>query len=220
MSGIMTENTADAGGGKDVGSINYGDWMDYSVNVSTSGSYPVNLRVATPYGGAKFQIKSSNGTVLATVDVPTTGSWQTWRTVTANISLAAGTQTIRVQSVASAGWNFNWMEITNGANSATMQKTLSTTTATTQTTLETTALDIYPNPVVDRFVLQINNELTGTVNVQIYNMQGAVAKQFSLSKTDAASSQFYLSIGELAAANYIVKVTMNGWTDSKQISKQ
>jgi hypothetical protein len=51
-------------------------------------------------------------------------------------------------------------------------------------------------------------------------MQGALAKQFTLSKSDATSSQFYLSIGELSAANYIVKVTMTGWTASQQISKQ
>ena len=220
MSGVATENTQDAGGGKDVGWIDNGDWMDYAVSVSTAGSYSISLRIATPNYGAKLQIKNTSGTVLATVDMPITGGFQNWQTVTANINLAAGAQTIRVQSTG-AGFNFNWLEVAGGANYATMQKTLSTTTATTQTTLETTAaLDIYPNPVVDRFVLQINNELTGTVNVQIYNMQGAVAKQFSLSKTDAASSQFYLSIGELAAANYIVKVTMNGWTDPKQISKQ
>ncbi len=92
----------------------------------------------------------------------------------------------------------------------------------TETTNASTApaLEVYPNPVTDRFVLQINNSLTGAVNVQVVNLQGAVQKQFSLTKADATTSQFYLSIGELAAASYILKVTMNGWNDSKQIIKQ
>ena len=85
------------------------DWMDYSVNVSSAGTYAINLRIASPSGG-QLQIKNSAGTVLATVSIPNTGGWQNWQTVSANISLAAGVQTIRVYST-SNGWNFNWLEI-------------------------------------------------------------------------------------------------------------
>jgi endoglucanase len=88
------------------------------------------------------------------------------------------------------------------------------------TASETPALEVYPNPVTDRFVLQVNNSLSGAVNVQIVNLQGAVQKQFTLSKDAAGTSQFYLSIGDLPAASYIIKVTMNGWNDSTQIIKQ
>jgi hypothetical protein len=51
-------------------------------------------------------------------------------------------------------------------------------------------------------------------------MQGSLQKQFSVAKTEAGASQYYLSIGELASGGYIIKVTMNGWTESKQIIKQ
>jgi hypothetical protein len=51
MNGIQKENTSDAGGGQNVGYIDYGDWMDYSVSASSAGSYSVNLRVASPSGG-------------------------------------------------------------------------------------------------------------------------------------------------------------------------
>jgi dienelactone hydrolase len=104
MSGVVKENTSDAGGGQDVGYIDYGDWMDYSVNVSTAGTYSVNLRVASPSGG-QLQIKSSNGSVLGTVNIPNTGGWQNWQTVSANISLSAGTQSVRIYSSSSAACN-------------------------------------------------------------------------------------------------------------------
>lgn len=84
----------------------------------------------------------------------------------------------------------------------------------------TSSLDIYPNPIVNSFQLQVNNDLTGSLTVQVYDMQGRMQKQFALTKADAGSTQFYLSIGELPSANYIIKATMNGWSDSKQISKQ
>jgi hypothetical protein len=74
--------------------------------------------------------------------------------------------------------------------------------------------------VNDRFALQVNNALTGSLKVEVLNTGGAVQKQFALQKTVASPSQFYLSIGELPAASYFIKVTMEGWTQSKQIIKQ
>jgi endoglucanase len=68
-------------------------------------------------------------------------------------------------------------------------------------------------------VLQVNNTLAGNVTVQVINAAGALQKQFSFSKT-AGSTQFYISIGDLPAATYTIKVSMSGWTDSTQIIKQ
>jgi hypothetical protein len=48
------------------------------------------------------------------VNVPTTGGWQSWQTISTNINLVAGTQTIRLQSTTGAGWNINWLEILGG----------------------------------------------------------------------------------------------------------
>jgi hypothetical protein len=81
------------------------------------------------------------------------------------------------------------------------------------------ALDLSPNPTTDKFVLQVNNTLAGAVNVQVLNAAGVLQKQFSFSKS-AGSTQFYISIGDLTAATYTIKVSMTGWTDSAKIGKQ
>ena len=217
MNGVANENTTDVGGGLNVGYIDANDWMDYSVNVSSAGTYGLSLRVASPVG-SQLEVRSSNGTVLATVSVPNTGGWQNWRTVTANVTLAAGVQTIRVHSVTS-GWNFNWFEIgtpgTVSAGTVSKEEVVSTTLSSS-----IAALKIYPNPVINNFQLQINNDLTGQVSIQVYSMSGALQKQVSLNKREIGSVRYSLSIGQLAAGNYIIKVTMNNWTDSKLISKQ
>ena len=213
MSGVAKENTSDAGGGQNVGYIDFGDWMDYSVNVSSAGGYAINLRVASPSGG-QLQIKNASGIVLATVAIPNTGGWQNWQTVSANISLAAGVQTIRVQST-SNGWNFNWLEI--AGNSAITMRTLPTNEVLSSAI--SSYISTYPNPVVSNFQLQVNNGLKGTVSVQVYDIQGRLQKQFALNKSNVGTYQVYLSIAELAAANYFVKVTMKGWTQTKQIIK-
>jgi len=152
--------------------------------------------------------------VLATVTIPNTGGYQSWQTVPANISLAAGVQTIRVYST-SNGWNFNWLEI--AGNSAITLRTLPMTDVIASAI--SSYISTYPNPIVSNFQLQVNNALKGVVSVQVYDMQGRLQKQFTFNKPNVGQGQFNLSIAELAAANYVVKVTMKGWTQSKQIIK-
>jgi hypothetical protein len=216
MNGVAKETTTDAGGGQNVGYIDTGDWMDYSVSASAAGTYSVNLRVASPSGG-QLQIKNSAGSVLATVTVPNTGGWQNWQTVTSNIALVSGSQIVRIYS-ASNGWNFNWWEIGSGTGSVTAASVGKPEDI--SATLSTPPLSVYPNPIVNNFQLQLNNDLTGSVTVQVYDMQGSLQKQFSLSKPNEGPVQYYLSVGQLAKANYIIKVTMNSRTESKQIIKQ
>src|SRR5215211_5558283 len=116
MSGVQTENTLDQGGGQNVGWIEQGDWMDYQVSVASPGTYTLNIRVATPNSGAQLQLRKADGSVLSTVNLPNTGWWQTWQTISTTITLQAGTQSIRVISTAAAGWNINWMELSAGGS--------------------------------------------------------------------------------------------------------
>ena len=84
--------------------------MDYPITVSSAGSYNIAFRVASPHTGKQLQVQSGAST-LATVDIPNTGGWLAWQTVTTyNITLAAGTQTLRVYSN-TGGWNLNWLEL-------------------------------------------------------------------------------------------------------------
>jgi hypothetical protein len=120
MSGIQLEATTDAGGGQNVGWIDANDWMDYKVNVQTAGTYTVSYRVASLNGGGSIQLKSGS-TVLATTAVSATGGWQNWSTVTATATLAAGTQTLRLQAAA-GGFNINWVSMTT--NTSTFSTTI------------------------------------------------------------------------------------------------
>ena len=110
MLGVATETTTDAGGGLDVGWIGLGDWMSYNVNVASAGTYTVNFRVSSALTGASFKMQDANGNVLTTVNVPNTGGWPTWTTLSATVTLPAGTQTLTIVSLSANGFNFNWMQ--------------------------------------------------------------------------------------------------------------
>jgi hypothetical protein len=109
MSGIQTEACRE--GGKDVGWINKGDWMDYSVDVATTGTQTISFRTAGPR--STLQVRKPDGTVLANVTLAGTAGGQVYVTTTLQINLTAGKQTLRIYAT-SDGWNFNWFELGSG----------------------------------------------------------------------------------------------------------
>src|SRR5829696_8411157 len=215
MSGIQTEFTQDAGGGLNVGWIEQGDWMDYSVTVPSSGTYTINLRVATPNPGAQLQIKRSDGLVLSTANLPNTWGWQSWQTISTTITLSAGTQTIRVQSSSSQGYNINWLEIVGGSGAITLR---SAAPQLSELPIAS-SLSLYPNPVRDVVSLSMDNSGEGRVQVELISLSGAVVKQFSFNKQRGVAQKSLSLIG-LAKGTYLMKVSLPGWTKSTQLIKQ
>src|SRR5215204_2931650 len=215
MSGIQTEFTKDAGGGLNVGWIEQGDWMDYSINTSSAGTYTINLRIATPNPGAQLQIKKSDGSVLSTVNLPNTWGWQEWQTISTTVTLAAGVQTIRIQSSASSGWNINWLEVVGGTAGGVIvaeRRGLQLTEATAS------SVGLFPNPVRDRVTLTLNNEYKGSMKVQILNMNGAVQKEFAFNKANTLS-QNSISTNDLPKGQYILRIQMQGRFETVKLIK-
>ncbi len=106
MSGVQTETTTDNGGGMNVGWIDSGDWMEYSVNVTATVN-SATFRIASLSTAGRIAF-SCDGTVLATFDLPVTGGWQTWQSVNQAITLPSGTHTLRITAV-TGGFNINSM---------------------------------------------------------------------------------------------------------------
>jgi len=113
MSGVATEACLDTGGGLNVGWIDAGDWMVYPITISTTGSYLIQYRVASPNSGKYLSSDLSAGAVqLGTVAIPNTGGWQNWTTVSQTVTLNAGAWNLGINA-GSGGWNLNWFSITS-----------------------------------------------------------------------------------------------------------
>lgn len=113
--GVDIESTTDAGAGYNVGFIKAGEWLEYTVDVPTTGSYNVSFRLANIRGGGTFHLETGGVNLTGAIAVPNTGNWQTYQTVSKTVSLTAGTQVLRVafDSNASSGYvaNFNWWSV-------------------------------------------------------------------------------------------------------------
>ncbi len=113
-SDVRTEPTDDVGGGSNVNYIDDEDWMDYYVSADSTGTHTFSFRVANSYGNGVIEVKNQNGAILGQVDVPRTGGWQTYSTVSTNVNLTAGDQIIRLFT-RKGTFNFNWFEVTPGS---------------------------------------------------------------------------------------------------------
>lgn len=112
MSGVQIEACTDTGGGSDVGYIDSTDWMVYPINIATAGNYTVQYRVASLAGGGVITPNlDANAIVLPTINVPNTGGWTSWTTISQNVNLPVGAHNFGVYA-STGGWNLNWLSIT------------------------------------------------------------------------------------------------------------
>ena len=108
--GTQTEDTTDAGGGKDVGWVNNGDWLRFN-DVDFGATPPTKLvaRVSSQSdngGRMELRIDTPASQPVATIQVSNTGGWQNWQTVTAAVTPVTGLHTVFVTFANDAGDEF------------------------------------------------------------------------------------------------------------------
>lgn len=115
QSGVQLENTSDIGGGKNIGYLDAGDYLDYYIDVAQGGTYDVAYRTASlsETGAVELQLIDPNGTAtsLHSVSFPPTGGWQTWATTNKTLVLPQGLHQIRLL-ITQPMFNMNWFEFT------------------------------------------------------------------------------------------------------------
>ena len=113
----------DTGGGNLIGWVDAGEWVNYTVNVATAGTYDIEFRVASDGTGGTFHVEVAGVNKSGAIAIPSTGGWQIWTTVRkTGVALSAGTQIIRLvmDAVGPSGAvaNFNWFRVVSAGGTA------------------------------------------------------------------------------------------------------
>ncbi len=90
---------SDASEGATVGWVSGGEWLEYTVNVQTTGCYDLSLRYAcgNTGGGGPFYLELDGEKVSLDVGLQYTGDWTNWSTKTvSNVNLTAGIHVLRL----------------------------------------------------------------------------------------------------------------------------
>ena len=119
---VDIEVTTDTGGGHDVGWTTAGEWLNYTVRVTTAAVYDIEVRVASKGPGGTFHIEIDGVDRTGPFTVPDTGAWQNWTSIhKTGVKLNAGMQVWRLvmdQIGTAAVGNINFIRVRNAASSA------------------------------------------------------------------------------------------------------
>ena len=116
QSGTQTETCSE--GGQDVGWIANGDWLQFNnVDFSGSAAHQFSARVASGAGSGisglvEVRLDSRSNAPIGSFAIASTGGWQSWRTVPANISAVTGVHTVYITFTSgqpSDYVNVNWL---------------------------------------------------------------------------------------------------------------
>ncbi|MGO4771829.1 glycosyl hydrolase family 18 protein [Flavobacterium sp. W22_SRS_FK3] len=193
MSGIQTEATTDTGGGLNIGYADTGDWMAYfNINFPTSGSYVIEYRVASAVSGGRLSSDLSAGTIqLGAVNVPNTGGWQNWQTITQTVNVNAGTYNFGIY-VQNTGFNLNWFRITKSGSALTAKSALKD---------KIESLTVYPSPTESE--LFFSAEISGA-NVSVINSQDGATVSSETANTNS------IDVESLKSGIYLILVEKDG----------
>ncbi len=100
-----------------------GEWTEYTVNVTQSGNYAIDTRVASMAGG-NFHLEFNGQNVTGSLAAPNTGGWQNWQWVHKEVYLNSGTYVMRF-AIDQPGFNTNGFVFTflNNNNAITSGQT-------------------------------------------------------------------------------------------------
>lgn len=161
---VDIEECTDTTGGYSIGDFQVGEWLQYTMNVTQTGTYRIDFRVATQYDETGFSASIDGQTIASQVSVPNTGGWQEWATISiSGVSLVQGERILKLTSLAEyVNINYIIFSLTTGINDVTQDN-----------------ISWYPNPVKN--TLWINHTSNQSAKVYVVNMLGQVIKTCTLS---------------------------------------
>ncbi len=115
--------------GRNLGFIRNGDYVDYDVDVASSGKYTFEIMASSAGIGGTIDILE-NGAKKGSIKIPVTGQWHSYKSYTASANLTSGTKKLRLVFTGNNGFLFNVDKVntkktTSGGGNNTQTVTLS-----------------------------------------------------------------------------------------------
>lgn len=218
MSGVATEPCGDIGGGQNVGYIDTGDWMDYTVTVAAAGTCTVDYRVNGWNTGAQIQFMK-DGIVLAATAANTGNVWAT--VTSAPVYLAAGTYTIRL-NISGGGFNLNWMEFKPAASVEKTATPVITPVSGTYTTAQTVTISDATNGAAIRYTTDgtAPSETKGTLYTGAFTVSTTTTVKAAAYKSGMAVSDEAASVITISAVSGSFQIEAEDYTNMSGVATE
>ena len=163
-----------------VGWTEAGEWLGYTIQDVSPGSYNVTFSIAAPSGGGIFYAQLS-GQNLGVIDVPATGGWYNWEDLPAQtITISEGEKFLKIQIV-QAGFNIQ---------SVTFTPVLSIDNGNLNPNYFMLGQP-YPNPFNPSVSVDLTVDKSDTYQINIFNIRGELVNSWNT--------------GNLSVGNHLLK---------------
>lgn len=196
-----------------IASIQAGEWLTYSVNVTTSGALKLEVQVASISGNKTFHFEMDGVNISGQIMVPNTGGWGDWQTVSVTtLKLRPGKKTMRV--VMDDG-DFNLGRVT--FSSLPITDVIQTPEDAESKEEVMTGLTLHPNPGISGtpqdVILTFDSSDHKNASVVVSDISGVVL--FKQRYTTSDSNTITVSLPELPHGIYILRIQSDkkSWTE-------
>jgi len=187
--GIRVEQTQDVNGFLNLSDTKAGDWVEYNV-VSTATTYNIATRVAA-LSATSISVLV-DGVQKATINVPATGSLQTWTTVNGTLALTAGSHKVRLLFNQSA--NLNWINFTTGTQpvSSSSSSAKSSSSSVVSVASSSVASSVKSSVSSVASSSSVKSSVSSAASSSVKSSSSSVASSASSLKSSSSSSVIYL----------------------------
>lgn len=86
-----------------IGWTSPGEWLDYDISVAKAGSFNCSIEISCEGAGGKLQLEVKGRPLTQAVQIPDTGSWTKWQTISlGKVNLAKGRHILRLKFVSAS----------------------------------------------------------------------------------------------------------------------
>ena len=185
--------------GYNVGWIDDGEWMQYSVAVAEDAAYEVNIRYASNVNGASIHLNMDGADLNLPFFISSTGGWQTWRTLTIpNLILKTTDKKLRFYAN-KGGVNINSFEFVKRGESAAVLTQFVAAETTDESTIKLNINKAFDNATLpstfEDWQLFINGTAYPVVDLEVAPQNERI---------------IYLSVDQIMRAGETIKVSYSG----------
>jgi len=155
-----------------VGWTESGEWILYTVDVTVSAEYEIEVRASSPGSLGKCKILLDNQEITDIISIPATGGWHNWQTFIADtVKISAGLHKLKF-FIVHGGFNINFirLKITDSVLNESDFKAVNSNVY----------LGLcYPNPFSTCVKIPVFITKPEDYSLKIYSINGEIVKEFS-----------------------------------------
>jgi beta-glucosidase len=181
-------------------------WLKYYVLVDNPGQYQLDYRISSSKTAGQVEF-IGNGAVLSAMELPVTGSWNTWQTVSTTVNLPQGSQILTLMIVKS-GFRIDWLNLTlktdvESGKGKPVHWELSQN---------------FPNPFNPVTTIKYSIPQESVVTLKIYNVRGQAIETLVDKRQNAGDYGILFNGSRLPSGIYMYELKAGNFIDIKKLA--